>query len=228
MKDGPDIARLGSLIGDPARSNMLTALMAGKALTASELAREAGVTQQTASSHLRRLEDGGLIIPRKQGRNKYFALAGESVAHALEALMGLAIGVGHVRTRTGPRDEQLREARVCYNHLAGQLATRLFDHMLGSGHLEHRDDALTLTNRGESFADSLGIDTLLLQKRRSPLCLECLDWSERRSHLAGSLGRAIFSRFEELGWARRDVNLRIVIFTQEGRRKFERLVAAPG
>lgn len=226
MKDGPDIARLGSLIGDPARSNMLTALMGGKALIASELAREAGVTQQTASSHLRKLEDGGLISPRKQGRHKYFALAGESVAHTLEALMGLAIGAGHVRTRTGPRDVQLREARVCYNHLAGQMATRLYEHMLRSGYLAHEDSALVLKPGGVSFADRLGIDTSLLGKRRGPLCLECLDWSERRSHLAGSLGRAILSRMEELGWARRDTNSRIVTFSQNGRREIERLMAS--
>jgi ribosomal protein S19E (S16A) len=206
---------------------MLTALMGGRALTASELAREAGVTQQTASSHLRKLEDGGLISPRKQGRHKYFALAGESVAQALEALMGLAIGVGHIRTRTGPKDTQLREARVCYNHLAGHLATRLFDHMLRSGHVAHKNETLVLTAGGVNFARSLGIDTRLLEKKRSPLCRECLDWSERRYHLAGSLGRAILSRFEELGWARRDVNSRLVTFSQDGRRKFERLVAAP-
>jgi DNA-binding transcriptional ArsR family regulator len=224
VKDGPDIARLGSLIGDPARSNILTALMGGKALTATELAREAGVTQQTTSSHLRKLEEGGLITPRRQGRHKYFALAGESVAHALEALMGLAVDAGHTRTRTGPKDARLREARVCYNHLAGQLATRLFEHMLRSGHLLHQDRALVLTASGSSFARELGVDLLALKKKRSPICLECLDWSERRSHLAGSLGRAILFRFEELGWARRDPNSRIVTFSREGRRRFERLV----
>src|SRR5690606_17851273 len=108
-----------SLIGDPARANMLSALISGKALTASELANEAGITPQTASSHLRKLEDGGLIVPRRQGRHRYFALAGEQVARSLETLMELAAGTGHLRSRTGPRDAALREARVCYNHLAG-------------------------------------------------------------------------------------------------------------
>ena len=140
--------------------------------------------------------------------------------------MGLAIGAGHVRTRVGPRDARLREARVCYNHLAGQLAIRLFDHMLRSGYLAHDGDALVMTCGGVTFVRDFGIDPSVLGKGRSPLCLECLDWSERRSHLAGSLGRAILSRIEQLGWACRDKNSRAVAFSQEGRRAFERLLAS--
>lgn len=112
MKEGPDIARVAALIGDPARANMLAALMSGKALTASELAAEAGVTPQTASSHLARLTEGGLVSVRKQGRHRYIALASAEVARALEGLMDLATGAGHLRTRTGPRDDALRKARV--------------------------------------------------------------------------------------------------------------------
>lgn len=124
MRDGPDIARVAALIGDPARANMLSALMSGKALTATELAQEAGVQAQTASSHLSRLVEGGLVAPRKSGRHKYFSLAGEEVAEVLEALMGLAAGKGHLRTRTGPKDQAMRQARVCYNHLAGKWGCR--------------------------------------------------------------------------------------------------------
>ena len=113
MKAGPDISRLAALIGDPARANMLTALMSGKALTATELAAEAGVTVQTASSHLSKLDQGGLLAPVKQGRHKYFSLACDEVAHVLEALMGLAAGSGHLRMRTGPKDVALRQARSC-------------------------------------------------------------------------------------------------------------------
>ncbi|WP_421838598.1 ArsR/SmtB family transcription factor [Novosphingobium sp.] len=113
MKDGPDIARIAALIGDPARSNILTALMVGKALTATELAQEAGVTAQTASVHLSKLDEGGLVSARKQGRHKYFTLRSPGVASLLEALMGLAADTGHLRTRTGPRDEALRAARIC-------------------------------------------------------------------------------------------------------------------
>ena len=120
MKEGPDIALLGSLIGDPARANILTALMSGKALTATELASEAGVTVQTASSHLKKLQEAQLLRQRKQGRHRYFTLADDDVGSVLEAMMGLAARRGLLRTRTGPRDEALRKARVCYNHLAGR------------------------------------------------------------------------------------------------------------
>jgi DNA-binding transcriptional ArsR family regulator len=225
MKEGPDIARLANLVGDPARANMLTALMAGKALTATELAHEAGITQQTASSHLRKLEDGRLILTRKQGRHRYFALADERVARSLEALMELAENTGHVRTRTGPKDSQLREARVCYNHLAGHMATRLFDHMIGKGYLTIAADGLTLTSAGESFASTLGIDVVGLSTKRGRLCRECLDWSERRSHLAGSLGRAIFEQIIGQGWARRAQESRAVVFSAEGRQRFEQFIA---
>ena len=112
MKEGPDIAQIAALIGDPARANVLTALMHGKALTASELSFEAGVTLQTASSHLAKLLDAGLLRARKQGRHKYFSLSNDQVAHVLEGLMGLAANAGHLRTRTGPRDAVLRKAKV--------------------------------------------------------------------------------------------------------------------
>ncbi|MEM7316136.1 MAG: winged helix-turn-helix domain-containing protein [Planctomycetota bacterium] len=225
MKEGPDISHLAALIGDPARANMLTALMSGKALTVSELAEESGVTIQTASSHLSKLHDGGLLRPRKQGRHKYFSLANEEVAHVLEGLMGLAAGAGHLRKRTGPRDAELRKARVCYNHLAGDMGTQLFDSLLAKGHLAFDGDDLALTGAGGDFVERFGINLDALCAKRAPLCRECLDWSERRSHLAGSLGRAFLSKFEELGWASRDQRTRVVAFSRDGTKEFERLFA---
>ena len=148
MKEGPDIARIAALIGDPARANMLTALMSGKAVTATELAQEANVTLQTASTHLSKLDQGGLLRPRKQGRHKYFSLANDDVARVLEGLMGLAAGSGHLRSRTGPRDPALRKARVCYNHLAGDLGIRLFDSLVSRGFLQTRRGALHLSKAG--------------------------------------------------------------------------------
>ncbi len=223
MKEGPDIARIAALIGDPARANMLTALMSGKALTVSELAEEAGITIQTASSHLSKLEGGGLLRPRKQGRHKYFSLANEDVAHALEALMGLAAGAGHLRKRTGPKDAALRKARVCYNHLAGDMGTQMFDALMAQNHIKLQGEDLILTDKGTHFITTLGIDLDSLQAKKTPLCRECLDWSERRSHLAGSLGRALLSHFETLNWAKRDQNTRVVRFSREGLQEFERL-----
>jgi DNA-binding transcriptional ArsR family regulator len=219
MKNGPDISRVAALIGDPARANMLTALMSGKALTATELAAEAGVTVQTASSHLSKLDQGGLLAPAKQGRHKYFSLASDEVAHVLEALMGLAAGSGHLRTRTGPKDDALRHARVCYNHLAGEMGTQMYDAMLARGLIVVGED-VALTADGEMFATSFGIDLDLLKSKKTPLCRECLDWSERRSHLAGSFGRAVLARMGDLGWAKVERETRVVRFTKSGEAEF--------
>jgi DNA-binding transcriptional ArsR family regulator len=226
MKDGPDIAAVAALIGDPARANMLTALMAGKALTATELASEAGVTVQTASSHLAKLQAGRLLAVRKQGRHRYFTLASDDVAKAIEGLMGLAAGTGHLRTRTGPGNAAMKKARVCYNHLAGEMGTRLYRYLVDVGHLCQRDGLLTLTESGRRFAGDFDIDIDTLSRNRTPLCRECLDWSERTSHLAGSLGRALFARMEELGWAKRDKASRVVRFSARGEREFDRLFEA--
>jgi DNA-binding transcriptional ArsR family regulator len=225
MKDGPDIAYVASLIGEPVRANMLTALMAGRALTASELAHEAGITLQTASSHLGKLEQGGLLRQRKQGRHKYFSLSSGEVAATLEALMGLAVSAGHLRTRPGPKDAALREARVCYNHLAGEMGTRLFDGLVGRGLLVTQDEDVRLSAAGDEFVRDFGIDLDALAAKRAPVCKQCLDWSERRSHLAGSLGRALLDRFEALGWATRDGKSRVVTFSPRGRAGFEGLLA---
>ena len=222
MKDSPDISRIASLIGDPARANILTALMTGKALTATELAGEAGVTLQTTSAHLAKLDEGGLIRPRKEGRHKYFTLASEEVAHVLEALMGLAAGSGHLRHRPGPRDPELRHARVCYNHLAGDMGTRAYDSMTARGFLRQANGTLTLTDRGRDFVAELGIDIDALPPSRAPMCRDCLDWSERRSHLAGRLGRALLSHMQACGWARQIEGTRVIRFSPQGSMSFDK------
>ena len=220
MKVGPDIALLGSLVGDPARANMLTALMSGKALTASELAAEAGVTRQTASAHLGRLETGGLVRQRKQGRHRYFSLADDDVGRVLESMMGLAAKKGHSRTRTGPKEPALRKARVCYNHLAGELGVRMLDSLTTRKFLFEDGDNLELTAAGRIFVRQFGVDIDALRTSRRPLCKACLDWSARRSHLAGALGTALLQRFYQLGWAKRETGTRIVAFSKEGEARF--------
>jgi DNA-binding transcriptional ArsR family regulator len=224
MKEGPDIARLAALIGDPARANILTALMAGKALTASELAAEAGIGLPTASAHLARLAEGGLIHERRQGRHKYVALAGEEVARTLEALMGLAARSGHLRTRPGPRDAALRKARVCYSHLAGEMGIRLYESLRARKLIRLDGSTPILTPKGRAFAAEFGID--LAVSGKAPLCRECLDWSERRAHLAGSFGRALLARFETLGWAKREPGSRAVSFSRKGEAAFTRAFPA--
>ncbi len=223
MKDGPSIAPIAALAGDPARANMLSALLGGKALTAGELAREAGVTAQTASSHLSKLEEGGMVLSQRQGRHRYFKLSGHDVAHMLETMMGIAERAGHVRTRTGPKAPQLRRARVCYDHLAGEMGVAMFDAM-ARARLIAGGETLRLTGRGTDFARDFGIDLDALAHGRRPLCKTCLDWSQRRSHLAGSLGAAMLTRFYDLRWARRDRAGRAVIFSPHGERDFRRLL----
>lgn len=223
MKVGPDIAGIGALLGDPARANMLTALLAGQALTAGELAREAGVTAQTASSHLSRLEAGGLLTQKKQGRHRYYALSGEDVAGVLEAVMGLAARTGHTRVRTGPKEPALRRARVCYDHLAGDLAVAMLEHMVARGFVLEADERLMLTPTGQVFMEALGLDVAALTRSRRPLCKGCLDWSVRRTHLAGALGAALLDRFYALGWAAREPGTRLVNFTPRGLEAFREI-----
>lgn len=223
MKEGPDIAQIGSLMGDPARANMLAALSGGRALTATELAAVGGITLQTASAHLSKLEGGGLLSQRKQGRHRYFTLADEAVARLIESMMGLAASRGHLRHRPGPKDPALRKARICYDHLAGDYGVRMLDSLIASGAIDAIGDGLAVTVEGESHFKCLGVDVHDLKSSRRPLCRSCLDWSERRAHLAGSLGKALLSSFLDKGWARRTAESRSVIFSPEGERQFLQL-----
>jgi DNA-binding transcriptional ArsR family regulator len=223
MKDGPDIATIASLLGDPGRANMLTALMGGQALTAGELAREAGVTAQTASSHLAKLQAGGLLVGRRQGRHSYYTLSGDDVAGVVEALMGLAARTGHTRVRTGPKEPALRKARVCYDHLAGELAVSMLEHLAARGFVVEAGEDLSLTATGRTFMEALGLDLAELGRSRRPLCKGCLDWSVRRTHLAGALGAALLSRFYALGGAGREAGTRLVTFTPRGLEAFREI-----
>jgi len=220
MKEGPDIARIAALIGDPARANMLAALSDGRALTASELASEAGVTKQTASSHLARLTDGSLLAFESQGRHRYFRLANEDVGHALEALMGLAATRGRPRTRVGPKDPALRHARVCYGHLAGEMGVALFNGLARRRWISMDEGDIDVTSAGQRAFNAFGLDMEALAGLKRPLCRPCLDWSERRHHLAGSLGQSLFERFTKLGWARKEKDTRVVRFTPKGEQAF--------
>ncbi len=217
---------VASLVGDPARANMLTALMSGRALTASELAQEAGITPQTASSHLSKLEAGGLIDLEKQGRHHYYRLTGDDIAGLLEMLEGLAARVGHMRVRTGPKDPALRRARICYDHLAGDLGVQMLDSMRDQKLLRQKKQDIELTAEGTRFLEkNLQIAADALTHPRRPVCKACLDWSERRHHLAGTLGVAMMNRFTELKWAARDPapGSRVVNFTRTGEKRFAAL-----
>jgi len=219
MKEGPVIASVAALLGDPARANILTALMDGRALTVSELAEAAGVTLQTASGHLSKLDAANLLTAEKQGRHRYYRLSGPDVAQVLEALMGLAQRTGATRVRTGPKDAALRSARICYDHLAGERGVALLRGAQRQGLIEGGPD-LALTDKGRAFFTEFGIDLARLEKSRRPLCRACLDWSERHSHLGGALGAAVLARMIERQWIRRETG-RVLAFTCDGANGFD-------
>src|SRR5258706_4385110 len=227
MKDGPNIVGIAALIGDHARAEVLTALLAGQALTATELAAAAGVTKQTVSSHLAKLLAAQLLAVEAQGRHRYFRLADRDVAHLLESLMGVAFRTGAVRVRASPREPALRKARVCYDHLAGELGVLIFDSLEQRRLLHSGSEGLALTPRGHRFLVQLGIDAGALARQRRPLCRACLDWSVRRHHLAGAAGAAVLSRCLDLGWARRAKGSRVVTFTAAGERVFRERFSVP-
>ena len=217
MKDGPNIVGIAALIGDHARAEVLTALMADRALTATELAAVAGVTKQTISAHLAKLLDAGLLAAERQGRHRYFRLADRDVAQLLESLMGVAFRTGALRHRLSPREPALRQARVCYDHLAGELGVAIHERLLARRALAPAGDGLVLTATGHRLLQQLGIDTAALALQRRKFCHACLDWSERRHHLGGAVGAALLGRMIELGWLRRGKGSRVVSVAAHGR-----------
>ena len=199
------LMRLGSLLGDPTRSTVVSTLMDGRALTAGELATAAGVAPQTMSSHLARLCEAGLLSGATQGRHRYFRLAGAEVAQALEHLMGLQAGGSgpapvRATVRTGPADAALRRARICYDHLAGELGVAVFGALLARGALVADVQGLMLSPDGQALLGTLGVNVAETGRPRRRFGRPCLDWSERRDHLAGALGAALLARMLELGW----------------------------
>ncbi len=221
MSETLDIARVGALMGDPSRASMLMALMSGEALTATELAFRAGVALPTASGHLAQLVDGGLLAVAKQGRHRYYRLAGPAVAHAVETMSELAIEVFPSPRRVMPEDAPLRRARTCYDHLAGRLGVALAEGLVRRRVLRRTDGELALVRRGsgEALLHTWGIDVAILETARRPIVRTCIDWTERRPHLAGALGAAIVDRFLETGWIRRRRDDRAVSVTPLGQRR---------
>ena len=225
MENNADIARIAALIGDPARANMLLALMRGGARTVSELSAEAGVGLATTSSHVAQMQAGGLISARKSGRHKYLELASGDVAVVLEQLMALSSNQTAAnqtsRRQPGPKDAALRHARVCYDHLAGATGVQLFQSLNRRGYLVQGPIGLSLSPAGLAFAQNFGIAPQDLRPGPPALCRECLDWSMRQSHLAGRLGRALLAQMETKGWLRRNTQSRALTFSVKGADAFD-------
>jgi len=216
----PSLAEVAALVGNPARANMLTALLDGRALTAKELALAGGVAPQTASGHLARLTEGRLLTLARQGRHAYYRLASPLIGRMLEGIMAVAVeGPPRYQPRWRGGDA-LRNARTCYDHLAGRLGVALADALVSHEHVVLSEDGGVVTPQGEEFFQDFGIDLRERTRSRRPFCRPCLDWSERRPHLAGAVGAALAARSFELGWIGRLRDTRAVLVTPEGRLGF--------
>lgn len=218
MSVEPSFALVGALIGVPARANMMAALMDGRAQTATELAFVAGVTPQTASSHLAKLTEAGLLAVENQGRHRYYRLANPTVAEALEPLTHLTPNqrVPERRRAHARRVGELRRARFCYDHLAGRLGVALTDSLLKRRYIRRVESDFRLGPKGRGFMADLGVDVETAESQRRHFARCCLDWSERRPHLGGSLGAALADRLLAEKWLKRDRKSRKVIITAKG------------
>lgn len=216
-QDARAAARIGALIGVPARANMLAALAGGQALTATELALHAGVTAQTTSSHLKKMSDLNLIVVEKQGRHRYYRLADARVFDALEPLAHLLPDQPVAHRTPSKILMELKESRMCYDHLAGVLGVAVADALKDRSYVTEDDKDFHATDAGIGFFADLGIDFDGLKNKRRHLARRCLDWSERRPHVGGALGAALADSFLEKGWIERIVNSRKVVMTETGR-----------
>ena len=220
MNTGPLIAEIAALVSDPARATMLTALLDGRALTASELAYAARITPQTASAHLAKLTAAGLLTALRDGRHRYFRLASPKVVDMLDAIVAVAL---ENRPRYRPLSRQAQElsaARICYVHLAGRLAVDLTDALTAREYIIIGDDAAEFTPAGTRFLAEFGIDLATLSSARRRFCKICIDWTERRPHIGGPVGAALTKRYFDLGWIERVTDSRAVIVTAAGERGF--------
>ncbi len=219
MSSSLSLAEIAALVGNPARANVLTALLDGRALTATELAFAAHVSPQTTSGHLAQLTQARLLVLHKQGRYSYYRLASPPIGRMLEGIMAVAAD----DAPRGPRwrgDEALRTARTCCDHLAGRLGVALADALVTRRRIVLAEDGGQVTARGARFLAEFGIDVATIEQRRRAFCRPCLDWSERRPHLAGSVGAAIAARCFELGWIKRVRASRAVVVAPAGQRGF--------
>ena len=218
MSNAPHLAEVAALVGDPARANILCALLGGRALTATELAFVAGVSPQTTSGHLGKLLTGRLVVLMKQGRHRYYQLAGPHVAQMLESVMNVAL-TGPPRFQPKSRlDETMRNARTCYDHIAGVLGVGLATRLTEREFIVLGEDAGEVTPAGAEFLSKFGVDLSSARTKRRIFCRPCIDWTERRSHIGGAIGAALANRCFELKWIERVRDSRALTITPAGRR----------
>lgn len=218
MQTEPDLSTVAALIGDPARATILSALLGGVALPASELAYRAHITAQTASAHLGKLVEGGLLGVERSGRHRYYRLKNAEVARVLETLAAIS-PAPHLKTRVQSEEyDTLCFARTCYDHLAGKLGVALTQALLARDLIREGEQAYALTEAGSNWLAGWEIDEAVLRKGRRLFAPTCLDWSERQHHLAGALGAAIALHLFDRGWITRIPGGRAVQLTDDGKR----------
>jgi len=218
MEGVNEVAEVAALVGDPARANILCALLGGRALTASELAYSARITPQTASGHLAKLANAKLLTLVKQGRHRYYRLAGSRVGRMLESLMDVASMAPPRYRPLSSLEKKWRRARTCYDHLAGQLGVGIAERLCAGGHLILGDEGGDITPAGDKLLSKLGVDLERARVGRRVFCRPCLDWTERLPHLGGALGAAFAERCFELGWVEHMRDSRGLNITPTGQR----------
>jgi DNA-binding transcriptional ArsR family regulator len=218
------LATIASVLADDTRAETLTLLMGGRAHTGSELARQVGVAPSTISEHLSKLLEAGLVAVEPQGRHRYFRLASSDIAELLETL-----GANPALT-AAPRPSApaaLAYARTCYDHLAGELAVRLYDHLLACAYLQEAEDRLTLTPSGLRFFDGIGVDTKAIRSSKRPKARRCMDWTERRHHLAGAAGAGFLNALLANRWVIQGPQPRSIRVTNVGKKAMTTIFALP-
>ncbi|MFK5707956.1 ArsR/SmtB family transcription factor [Lysinibacillus boronitolerans] len=221
MGINPNMAEIASLLGETSRATILASMMDGRFHTASELAYMAAIKPQTASFHLAKLVEGKLIKVEKQGRHRYFQLAGEDIAQFLESFLAISPPPEVRSLKQSSQIKLLQDARTCYDHLAGKLGVQLTESMLKAGYLTLEGKQFVLTDEGTLFFTTFGIDLTALKRKRRSFSHACLDWSERRYHLAGALGCELLTQFFNLGWLLRVPSIRAIKVTEKGKLGFK-------
>lgn len=221
MGINPNMAEIAALLGETSRATILASMMDGRFHTASELAYMAAIKPQTASFHLAKLVEGKLIKVEKQGRHRYFQLAGEDIAQFLESFLAISPPPEVRSLKQSSQIKLLQDARTCYDHLAGKLGVQLTESMLKAGYLTLEGKQFVLTDEGILFFTTFGIDLTALKRKRRSFSHACLDWSERRYHLAGALGSELLNQFFNLGWLLRVPSIRAIKVTEKGKIGFK-------
>ncbi|EHS59338.1 ArsR/SmtB family transcription factor [Paenibacillus sp. Aloe-11] len=221
MSTKSNVAMIASLVSEPSRAAILTVLLDGRFHTASELAHMAGIKPQTASFHLSKMTDAQVVTVDKQGRHRYFGIQNPEVARVMESLLSIAPPVQIKSFKQASENEAIRLARTCYDHLAGHLGVQIMDSLINKGMLSEDQDGLYITERGETFFADFQVNLTQIKQRRRSFSHKCLDWSERRHHLAGALGSALLDRLLTLHWIERLPTTRAIRITTDGKRGFK-------